>query len=349
MTAVMGASTTTSAVIVTAPEFWPLLALVILPMGLAWCAIAWWAGNAQCASDAGAPIAPAPADRPDRTTAQDTSTRKLASQSQRDAALERDLRQALARGEFTLHYQPQYDCRTLELTSAEALIRWHHPQRGMVSPCEFIPVAEQSDLICDIGEWVVREACAMIARLERLGTPLRISVNVSPQQLERAEFVSMVAQALADSQAMPDLLEVEITEGQAMRDCDMAARRLEQLAREDISIAIDDFGIGYSNLACLIRLPVSRLKIDRSLLHEITTRPQVQTLVRTIIGLAHGLGFRTVVEGIETAEQLALVTGMGCDVVQGFYLSRPIEALQLQQLLAAERVSLHPKLQAMAG
>jgi EAL domain-containing protein (putative c-di-GMP-specific phosphodiesterase class I) len=228
------------------------------------------------------------------------------------------------------------------------LIRWHHPQRGMVSPAEFIPVAEQSELICDIGEWVVREACAMIARLDRLGTPLRVSVNVSPQQLERVEFVSMVTQALADNGATSDLLEVEITEGLAMRDCDMAAKRLEQLARDAISIAIDDFGIGYSNLACLIRLPVSRLKIDRSLLHEITIRPQVQTLVRTIIGLAHGLGFRTVVEGIEDAEQLALVTGMGCDVVQGFYLSRPIEELQLQQLLAAERAPLYRQLQAVA-
>ena len=264
----------------------------------------------------------------------------------RQAALERDLRQALARGEFELHYQPQYDCRTLEISSAEALIRWRHPERGMVSPAEFIPLAEKSSLIGDIGEWVVREAAGTIARLERLGMPLRISVNVSPQQLEQPEFVSLVKAALARSHANPRLLEVEITEGCAMRDCTSAAERLGRLSDIGVSVAIDDFGTGYSNLASLIRLPVSRLKIDRSLLQDLTSRAEVRTLAQTIISMATNLGFHSVAEGIEDAEQLQLLCDMGCDVAQGFHLSRPIEQAALEQLL--QRGASRPQLSAVA-
>ncbi len=276
---------------------------------------------------------------------------ELDAAAHRQAALERDLRCALTRGEFELHYQPQYDCRTLTISSAEALIRWRHPQRGLVSPAEFIPLAEKSNLICDIGEWVMREAARTIARLEQLGLPLRISVNVSPQQLEQMEFVSLVKSSLARCGAAPRLLEVEITESLAMRDCELAADRLGRLAELGISIAIDDFGTGYSNLASLIGLPVSRLKIDRSLLAGLTERPEVRTLAQTIISMANGLGLHSVAEGIEDAEQLGLLTSMGCDVVQGFYLSRPIERSALEHLLAetlqgGEPV---PKLSVVAG
>jgi diguanylate cyclase (GGDEF)-like protein len=265
-------------------------------------------------------------------------------------ALERDLREALSRGEFELHYQPQYDCRTLRISSAEALIRWRHPVRGLISPAEFIPLAEKSNLICDIGEWVVREAAGMIARLKTLGLPLRISINVSPAQLEQMEFVSLVKSALARCAAPPRLLEIEITESCAMRDCELAADRLRRLADLGVSIAVDDFGTGYSNLASLIRLPVSRLKIDRSLLNDLTSRPEVRTLAQTIISMANGLGFHSVAEGIEDAEQLGLLTSMGCDVVQGFFLSRPIEPRALEQLLAETLYcdALYPKLSAVA-
>lgn len=251
----------------------------------------------------------------------------------RQSALERDLRDALARSEFTLHYQPQYDCRTLRISSAEALIRWHHPQRGLISPCEFIPLAEKSNLICDIGEWVLYEAAATIARFARQGMPLRISVNVSPQQLEQIEFVSVVKAALARCGADPKLLELEITEGVAMRDCGMAAERLARLAELGVSIAVDDFGTGYSNLASLVRLPISRLKIDRSLLLDLTSRAEVRTLAQTIISMANGLGFHSVAEGVEDAAQLTLLGDMGCDVVQGFLLSRPIVVDALERLL----------------
>jgi diguanylate cyclase (GGDEF)-like protein len=273
-------------------------------------------------------------------------TPELDAEVQRQAGLERDLRQALLRGEFELHYQPQYDCRTLEISSAEALIRWRHPKRGMVSPAEFIPLAEKSNLICDIGEWVVREAVGTISRLEQLGMPLRISVNVSPQQLEQTEFVSLVKAALARSGANPRLLEVEITESCAMLDCKTAAERLGRLADMGVSVAIDDFGTGYSNLASLIRLPVSRLKIDRSLLQDLTSRSEVRTLAQTIISMASGLGFHSVAEGIEDAEQLKLLCDMGCDVAQGFFLSRPIEQAALEQLL--HRDAVYPRVSAIA-
>jgi diguanylate cyclase (GGDEF)-like protein len=259
---------------------------------------------------------------------------ELDAELHQQAALERDLREALVRGEFELHYQPQYDCRGLKVSSAEALIRWRHPRRGFVSPADFIPLAEKSGLICDIGEWVICEAAATIARLERLGLPLRISVNVSAQQLDQIEFVSLVKAALARSGASARLLEVEITESCAMRDSAMAADRLARLADLGIAIAVDDFGTGYSNLASLIRLPISRLKIDRSLLYGLTERSEVRTLAQTIISLANGLGLHTVAEGIEDFEQLSLLTSMGCDVVQGFYLSRPIDQRALEQLLA---------------
>jgi diguanylate cyclase (GGDEF)-like protein len=276
-------------------------------------------------------------------------TPQLDADQQRQAALERDLREALARGEFELHYQPQYDCRTLRLSSAEALIRWRHPQRGLVSPCAFIPLAEKTNLICDIGEWVLREAAGAIARFEVMGLPLRISVNVSPQQLEQMEFVSLVKSTLARARATPRLLEIEITESLAMRDSEMAAERLGRLADLGVSIAIDDFGTGYSNLASLIRLPVSRLKIDRSLLEDVTERAEVRTLVQTIVTMANGLGFHSVAEGVETVEQLALLSGMGCDVVQGFFLSKPIEEAALVELLAETvyRDECYPKLAAI--
>ena len=258
---------------------------------------------------------------------------KLDAELHHKVALERDLREALASNQFELYYQPLFDCRTLKISSAEALIRWRHPQRGLVSPAEFIPIAERSNLICDIGEWVVGKAARTISRLELQGLQLRISVNVSPQQLEQMDFVSLVKSSLIRSNATPSLLEVEITESLAMSDAEMAADRLGRLADLGVSIAIDDFGTGYSNLASLIRLPVSRLKIDRSLLADFSTRREARTLVQTIINMANGLGFHSVTEGVENAEQLELLCAMGCEVVQGYYLSRPIDEQALEQLL----------------
>ncbi|MFM6853611.1 MAG: putative bifunctional diguanylate cyclase/phosphodiesterase, partial [Sphingopyxis sp.] len=248
-------------------------------------------------------------------------TSALDDAARRGAEEEQELHEALARGEFELYFQPLYDCRTLKITSAEALIRWHHPTRGLVMPSEFLPVAERANLTGPIGEWVIGEATRRIAWLAQHGKPLQISVNVSPSQLQHLDFLSLVKASLNRWNAPPNLLELEITEDVAMRDADMVADRLSRISKLGVSIAIDDFGTGYSNLASLIQLPFSRLKIDRSLLQGLTVRPEARVLVQTIISMANSLGFHSVAEGVENEEQLTLLSAMGCDVVQGFLLS----------------------------
>lgn len=246
---------------------------------------------------------------------------------------EKDLRKALAANQFELVFQPQYDCRTLKITSAEALIRWRHPTRGLVMPTEFIGLAEKLNLINQIGEWVICEAVAKIAALNNEGLPLRISVNVSPHQLQQIDFVSSVKAALHQYDAPPKLLELEITESVAMQNVDLVAERLARINDIGVSIAIDDFGVGYSNLASLIRLPFSRLKLDRSLCVNLVERAEARTLVQTIISMANSLGFHSIAEGVETEGQLDLLNVMGCDVVQGFLLSQPVDENALRQLL----------------
>jgi diguanylate cyclase (GGDEF)-like protein len=246
---------------------------------------------------------------------------------------EKDLRKALAANQFELLFQPQYDCRTLKITSAEALIRWRHPTRGLVMPSDFIGLAEKLNLINQIGEWVIWEAVARIAKLNDDGLPLRISVNVSPHQMQQIDFVSSVKAALSQFNAPPRLLELELTESVAMQNVDMVSERLLRIHDIGVSIAIDDFGVGYSNLASLIRLPLSRLKLDRSLSQNLVERPEARTLVQTIISMANGLGFHSVAEGVETKAQLDLLNVMGCDVVQGFLLSQPVDELALRRLI----------------
>lgn len=260
-------------------------------------------------------------------------TSALDDEAHRVALEEQELREALSRGEFELHYQPLYDCRTLAITSAEALLRWRHPRRGLVLPGEFIPLAERANLMNAIGEWVVGEAVRRIAEFAAAKRPLRISVNVSPNQLETVEFIAMVKASLQRWDAPPGLLELEITEDVAMRDVDLAADRLARIARMGVSVTIDDFGTGYSNLASLIRLPFTRLKIDRSLLQDLMIRPEARVLAQTIISMANGLGFHSVAEGVETREQLDLLAVMGCDEVQGYLLSRPVSHPELVRLL----------------
>lgn len=254
-------------------------------------------------------------------------------EARRAAEDEQELREALSRGEFELHYQPLFDCRTLTISSAEALLRWRHPRRGLVMPGEFIPLAERANLMSAIGEWVVGEAVRRIAEFAEAERPLRISVNVSPNQLETIEFIAMVKASLQRWNAPPRLLELEITEDVAMRDVELAADRLARISRLGVSITIDDFGTGYSNLASLIRLPFTRLKIDRSLLQDLMMRPDARVLAQTIISMANSLGFHSVAEGVETREQLDLLTVMGCDEVQGYLLSRPISHAELVKLL----------------
>ncbi len=257
----------------------------------------------------------------------------LDEEARASAELEQELRQALAENQFVLHYQPLYDCRTLQIASVEALIRWNHPRRGLLLPGHFMPMAEKMSLINDIGEWVLSTAVRRISAWAEDGLRVKVSVNVSPHQLRQMEFVALVKASLHRWNVPPELLELEITETSAMKDVELAADRLTMMRALGVSVALDDFGTGYSNLASLTTLPINSLKLDRSLIEHIVDHPDARTLVQTMIGMASGLGFKSVAEGVETGEQLEMLSVMGCNIVQGYLLSRPVDEETLRKLL----------------
>jgi predicted signal transduction protein with EAL and GGDEF domain len=253
-----------------------------------------------------------------------------------DELLEReiDLRRALERGEFCLHYQPQFNLRSGKVDSVEALIRWNHPQRGMVYPGDFIPFAETYGLIDDIGDWVMLEAIRTAARWNEAGQPLRMSINVSPKQLYRIELIPMIRACLTRFGLPPHLLEIEITEAAITRNEDFSLERIEGLRRDGVSVALDDFGTGYSNLAQLMSLPMDRLKLDRSLIDHITTDRRQQIAAASMIGLANQLGFEIVAEGVEDQGQFDLLKLAGCDTIQGYFIAKPMGEADLFVKLA---------------
>jgi diguanylate cyclase (GGDEF)-like protein len=243
------------------------------------------------------------------------------------AALDRELRQALERNEFVLHYQPQIDVRTGEITSVEALLRWQHPQRGLLPPGEFIEFAEESGLIESIGAWVLRAACEQhrLWELQGIDVP-RVSVNVSNRQLKQPGFVAAVDVALMKAQRSPDQLEVEITESLVIDGGEVAMRTLNGLQQAGVRVAIDDFGTGYSSFAYLRTIPASILKLDRSFVVDMASDPHADVIAASIITMALTLGKTVVVEGVETEEQLSLLANHGAHRIQGYLVSRPLAA-----------------------
>jgi diguanylate cyclase (GGDEF)-like protein len=257
-------------------------------------------------------------------------------------ALENSLRRALERDEFILHYQPQADIATRKITGVEALVRWQHPELGVVSPAEFIPLAEETGLMVPLGEWVLRTACAQHRRWQQAGFPqLSMSVNLSLRQFRQSNLPGMVEQVIAETGVDPTCLELELTESAVMMNTENAVTTLRKLRALGIRIAIDDFGTGYSSLNYLKNLPIDTLKIDRSFMRDAATNPVDAAIVQAIITLAHSLNLKVKAEGIETQEQLDFLRQLRCDEIQGYLLSRPLPAEAFEQLLSEEQESAH--------
>jgi diguanylate cyclase (GGDEF)-like protein len=256
-------------------------------------------------------------------------------------ALELDLRKAIVNGEFELYYQPIVDVKTERITSCEALLRWHHPERGMVAPVEFIPVAESTGLIVPLGEWVLRQACDQAARWPDHVT---VAVNLSPVQFKSRNLLPTVVNALATSGLPASRLELEITELVLLQDNEGAFEVLRQLRGLGIRIAMDDFGTGYSSLGYLRSFPFDKIKIDQSFIHDLSIKGGSIAIIRAVVGLSSSLGTTTTAEGVETKEQLARLTSEGCNEVQGFLFSPPRPAAELQRLFG----ELAPRSEAVA-
>ncbi len=255
----------------------------------------------------------------------------------RQLRLESELRAALEHDEFSLHYQPIVSLRRGDVTSVEALLRWEHPTRGTLPPSEFIPVAERSDLIVELGDWVIAEACRESARWRALAPPQphpAISVNVSARQLRSGGFVNRVAAALLATGIAPASIALEITESTVMEVSDRPVETLAALKRLGVKIVLDDFGTGYSSLAYLSRLPLDSLKIDRSFIRAVTTSLDPIPIVDAVLGMGHALGLTVVAEGVETEAQLAAVRSAGVDAVQGYLVARPAPIASLLDLRA---------------
>ncbi len=262
-------------------------------------------------------------------------TPELQARSERLLMLTSALAQALAQGELAVHYQPILDLHDGAVCGVEALLRWHHPQLGEVSPAEFIPVAESTGRIVELGGWVLAQALAQRARWQAAGQRLRVAVNVSAAQFRRADFVAGVQQALEAGHHPAQALELELTESVPMGDVAAAEQRMAALDTLGVSVAIDDFGTGYSSLAYLKRLGFDRLKIDRSFVADIGRDADARAIVTAIVRLAHTLGMHTVAEGVETWEQARELAALGCDAIQGWLVARALPPEALSAWLAA--------------
>lgn len=261
-------------------------------------------------------------------------TPQMHAKSVRALRLENAMRRALERNEFTLHYQPQISLQSGEIRSVEALLRWHQPELGTIAPTEFIPVAEDSGQILQIGEWVLRKAVAQLHTWHREGfEQLKVAVNLSALQFHQPQLPELIGRILSESNMSPDALELELTEGVAIQDPQTATRTMDALRESGIWLSIDDFGTGYSSLSQLKRFQIYKLKIDRSFIQDLDRDSNDRAIVSAIIRMAHALGMQTTAEGVETQAQLDFLREQGCDEAQGYWFSKPIAAEQISALL----------------
>ncbi|HEX5832954.1 MAG TPA: EAL domain-containing protein [Pyrinomonadaceae bacterium] len=252
--------------------------------------------------------------------------------------LESNLRGALEREEFVVHYQPQVRIPDFHLVGMEALVRWRHPSLGLLYPTEFVPLAEDSGLIIALGDWVMRTACSQNMEWQDKGlAPMRLSVNFSARQFQQPSFITSVAEILKETNLDPRWLELELTESSIMKEPEQAIEKLHELKLMGIKVAIDDFGTGYSSLNYLKRFPIDTLKIDKAFVADVCKDPHDTAIVRAIITLGHALDLMVIAEGVETQEQLQYLSSLGCDVVQGFLFSKSLSAPVFEELLVEQR------------
>jgi diguanylate cyclase (GGDEF)-like protein len=261
-------------------------------------------------------------------------TENMGTVTQERVKLESELHEALRGRQFELHYQPKVDTATGRINSAEALIRWRHPQRGLLLPVDFIPVADECGLLDAIGDWVLREACFQAKVWQQHGPhAVRVAVNLAPSQFRLIDLVGQVRRALDTSGLDPALLEIELTETAVMSDAEESVHILEDISRMGVLVSVDDFGTGYSSMSYLRRFPIDKLKIDRCFVEQMATRPEDASIVGAIISLAHSLRLKVIAEGVETPEQLQMLAALGCDQYQGFYFSPALLPEKFEELL----------------
>jgi diguanylate cyclase (GGDEF)-like protein/PAS domain S-box-containing protein len=263
-------------------------------------------------------------------------TPDMSANSMEQLLMSASLRRAVEREEFRIHYQPQVDARSGKLSGVEALIRWEHPDRGLILPGQFVPLCETTGLIVPISQWILRTACGQMQRLQdELSLPFVVSVNLSARQFRQTDLVAFIKDVLAQSGFPPQILELELTESVVAQDVAFAVETMENLKSLGLRIAIDDFGTGYSSLSYLKHFPVDRLKIDMSFVSGITSDPADAAICRTIISLARNLGLNAIAEGVETREQLVFLQEHGCDDVQGYLVARPMPEEQLRAYISS--------------
>lgn len=254
----------------------------------------------------------------------------LLAQARRDSAsLMHDLRGALERHEFQLYYQPKIDARSLQVTSAEALIRWRHPKRGLVGPDKFIPLAERYGMMQSIGRWVIEQACQQAMVWREQGLSMRIAVNISGQQMRRDDFADHLQSVLEQTCTPAARFTCEITESVALENTTATMQTFDKLRAMGVHVSIDDFGTGHSSLASLRKLPAAELKIDRAFITDLETSEHAQFIANTVVRMAHALDMRVVAEGVETRSQRDLLVEMGCDELQGYLFAKPMRAREL--------------------
>ncbi len=264
------------------------------------------------------------------------------------AIMENSLKNAMEKNELTIQYQPQVGAQTGEITGLEALLRWQHPELGLISPGKFIPLAEQSGLIVPIGEWVLHEVCAQIAEWRRAGIEnLRVSINLSPRQFRDRDLAKKVTRVLEEASLSPKALGLEITESTTMRDAEYAVDTLRTLKDVGVQILLDDFGTGHSSLSYLSRFPIDFLKVDRSFVNAISDSAEGPAILSAIVSLAHNLNLEVIAEGVENESQLAHLRSLDCDEIQGFHFSRPLSVDATDAYLRREPADSEPVLTSM--